>query len=232
MCSVGSSPPPWSSAAPPAAVRVIIADTLALVASSLQAALHDDVALTVLDTATSLDGAIRLTRTLGPDVVVIDDELLGADSPTALRALGCGDLAHRVLVISRSADCSRAARILMAGAGGYVLKHQTVASLARAIVSVHHGHPVVADSMMGPLLDGLASGSMRSELNARQQAVLGLLADGASTGQIATHLGVSRNTARNQIQAVMVRLGVHSRLAAVAAGWRSGLIDTVATVSS
>ena len=203
-----------------------------MIASGLQAALHDDETIAVLDTATSRREAARLARTLTPDVVVIDDELLGADAPTVLQTLGGRDRVRRVLVISRSTDCSRAARILVAGAGGYVLKHQTVASLARAIVSVHQGHPVIADSMMGPLLDSLATGSVRSGLNARQQTVLRLLAEGAGTVQIAVHLGVSRNTARNQIQAMMVRLGVHSRLAAVSVGWRSGMIDTGEAMSA
>ena len=61
-------------------------------------------------------------------------------------------------------------------------------------------------------------------LTPRQREVLALLAEGASTTQIATTLGLAEETLRNHIRQLLRRLGVHSRLAAVAHGRRHGLI--------
>jgi PAS domain S-box-containing protein len=68
-----------------------------------------------------------------------------------------------------------------------------------------------------------APGSGES-LTPRQREVLTLLAEGASTPQIAATLGLAEETVRNHIRQLLRRLGVHSRLAAVAHARRYGLI--------
>jgi len=67
-------------------------------------------------------------------------------------------------------------------------------------------------------------GASVSRLTPRQREVLALLADGASTTQIATTLGLAEETVRNHIRQLLRRLGVHTRLAAVAYARREGLI--------
>jgi DNA-binding CsgD family transcriptional regulator len=65
---------------------------------------------------------------------------------------------------------------------------------------------------------------LRETLTPRQQQVLVELARGASTEQIATSLGIARETVRNHIRGVLRALEVHSRLEAVAEARRRGLI--------
>ena len=65
---------------------------------------------------------------------------------------------------------------------------------------------------------------MRNPLTPRQQDVLKLLAQGAGTREIAEQLGCSEVTARNHINAILRRLGVHSRLQAVLEAQRVGLV--------
>ena len=62
------------------------------------------------------------------------------------------------------------------------------------------------------------------ELTARQSQVLQLLAEGASTEQIAAMLHVSKETVRNHIRHILRALGAHSRLEAVAKAHRQGLL--------
>ena len=63
------------------------------------------------------------------------------------------------------------------------------------------------------------------ELTSRQYDVLRLLAEGRSTAEIATELGLSTTTVRNYIANVLSALGVHTRLQAVVAARKAGLID-------
>jgi DNA-binding CsgD family transcriptional regulator len=72
-------------------------------------------------------------------------------------------------------------------------------------------------------VEGRAAG-LGSRLTPRQREVLALLADGASTTQIATTLGLAEETVRNHIRQLLRRMGVHTRLAAVAHARREGLI--------
>jgi DNA-binding CsgD family transcriptional regulator len=62
------------------------------------------------------------------------------------------------------------------------------------------------------------------ELTPRQAAVLGYLAQGYSTGDMAAAMGLSRETVRNHVRGLLQRLGVHSRLEAVATAHVRGLI--------
>jgi PAS domain S-box-containing protein len=65
----------------------------------------------------------------------------------------------------------------------------------------------------------------RSALTARQSEVLALLSEGLGTLEIAERLGVAPETARNHIRALLRQLGAHSRLEAVVAGYRLGLLE-------
>jgi DNA-binding CsgD family transcriptional regulator len=66
--------------------------------------------------------------------------------------------------------------------------------------------------------------SLLPELTPRQLETLRLLGEGLETKQIAVRLGVADETARNHIRALLRALGVHSRLEAVVAGRRLGLL--------
>jgi DNA-binding NarL/FixJ family response regulator len=56
--------------------------------------------------------------------------------------------------------------------------------------------------------------------------VLHFLAEGSSTEAIATGLGIAVETARNHVRSLLSRLGVHSRLEAVAEARRRGLLKS------
>ena len=64
----------------------------------------------------------------------------------------------------------------------------------------------------------------RSRLTARENEVLRLLAQGRGTADIGKELAISPTTARNHIQSILRKLGVHSRLQAAAWAYRRGLV--------
>ncbi len=74
---------------------------------------------------------------------------------------------------------------------------------------------------------GVGPAVMPSEavlLTDRQREVLALLGEGLDTRAMAARLSLSRATVRNHVRAILIRLGCHSRLEAVAKGRRTGLI--------
>ena len=64
----------------------------------------------------------------------------------------------------------------------------------------------------------------RGALSEREREVLGLLAVGRPTDEIARTLCISHSTARNHIQHVLHKMHAHSRLEAVAAARKAGLV--------
>ncbi len=69
-------------------------------------------------------------------------------------------------------------------------------------------------------------GSFEQEehLTYREREILGHFADGLGTEEIARRLSISKVTVRNHAQRILSKLRVHSRLAAVALGYRNGLL--------
>lgn len=130
------------------------------------------------------------------------------DAPTVERALerkreGESMTDYRVDVITREGERRPAQISTVTIAGG----DQCHAIFGIAVV----GPPRVR----GPVAD----------LTPRQTEVLRLLADGASTDQIAAMLHLSRETVRNHIRHILAALDVHSRLEAVVQAHRQGLLD-------
>ena len=95
-------------------------------------------------------------------------------------------------------------------------------------VPVRHGRDVVGVFGVASPSRGRGENARPAEtdpsLTPRQREVLTLLADGASTEEIAKALALSEETVRNHIRQLLRRLGVHSRLAAVAYARRHRLL--------
>ena len=72
--------------------------------------------------------------------------------------------------------------------------------------------------------DAVDAPGTNGKLSGREREVLGLLASGASTADVAGILFISPSTVRNHVHNVLAKLGVHTRLEAVAVALRNGLI--------
>jgi DNA-binding CsgD family transcriptional regulator len=75
-----------------------------------------------------------------------------------------------------------------------------------------------------PTPDAEAEPARESNLTARQHEVLELIAEGAPANVIATRLGVAEVTVRNHIRAILLHLGCHSQLEALAGARRRRLL--------
>lgn len=88
---------------------------------------------------------------------------------------------------------------------------------------MRHGSPALKSSPHRPFeSDPLTTAPHLTE---RQLQVLRLLAEGRSTAEIATELGLRQTTVRNYIANLLIALGVHTRLQAVVAATRAGVIE-------
>jgi PAS domain S-box-containing protein len=99
--------------------------------------------------------------------------------------------------------------------------------LSVSSVPVRHGGAVVGVFGVATprsSASGAGGATAAPSLTPRQYDVLALLAEGASTPQIASALGLAEETVRNHVRQLLRRLGVHSRLAAVAYARRNGLL--------
>ena len=142
------------------------------------------------------------------------------------------------IALSASADAATLRQAAAAGAGGLALKgddfgeflrvvRETVSSQERGAGPKPAAQVVLSRSARAALRAGQGVTAGPSQfLTEREWEALGRLVRGESTASMARAMGVRVSTARTHIDAVLSKLGAHSRLEAVAYAVREGLIDT------
>jgi len=206
-------------------IRVVIVDDERLFAELLRVALRGAEGIEVLAVAHDVRAAIAVLNELRPDVVLADYHLpdgTGADLARAIRG-SLPDTA--VLVLTADPSAVTLNDVARSGAVGHLTKERGFAEVVESVRSAAAGEILFAPSELQRLL--LESAATRKEiepLTARELEVLRLLAGGTSTSSAAESLGISTATLRAHVQAVLRKLGAHSRLEAVAEAARLGLV--------
>lgn len=210
-------------------INLVVVEDHSMVASALAATLDAELGFSVLATVTEPNNLRDVLESFGDrvNVVLLDLRLGdGIDATDFIPMVRTVCPAAKVVILSAWSDDRSISRVVIeAGCDGYLLKDQHVNELIDGIRTVMQGQPVFAPAIMKRVIGLLSPGRVgHNTLSARELDVLQRLGDGASTTDIAGALYVSVNTVRNHVQSVMQKLGVHSRLEAVAHAVRSGLI--------
>ncbi|MGA8892881.1 MAG: response regulator transcription factor [Anaeromyxobacteraceae bacterium] len=210
-------------------IRVLLADDHAILREGVRAllALCDDI--TVVGEAVDGRSAVDATRSLDPDVVVMDIAMPGLGGLEATLEIKKAGLRSKILVLSQYDEREYVRRLLKAGVSGYLLKKSAGTELANAIRAVHRGglvlDPEVARIAMedaGPAAPGGAD--PYETLTDREKQVLKLVAEGLANKEVADVLGISVKTAMSHREKVMEKLGLHNRTELVRFALRRGVI--------
>lgn len=164
--------------------------------------------------------AVAAVRRLRPDVLLIDLGFPEGSGLDAAREVRRTYPETRVVILTASEDPGSLLEADKLGLAGYVGKDQRLDGIVEALRRAAEGVGRV-DKAQLRRLEGTrdrAAGqlSVLDKLTAQEQVVLGCLGDGLSTSEIVARLGISHTTVRSHIQAILAKLGVHSRLQAVA----------------
>jgi DNA-binding NarL/FixJ family response regulator len=135
-----------------------------------------------------------------------------------------------VLILAVREDLNSLVASFEGGAHGYLTKEDGLDQLVKATRAVTRGETLVPARMLGPLLTRLIDRkrdedeavSKLARLTRREREVLVHVTDGADNLRIARALTISPETARTHVQNILVKLGLHSRLEAVAFASRAG----------
>jgi DNA-binding NarL/FixJ family response regulator len=207
-------------------IRLLIVDRHAMVARGLASALSQLPDVEVLATAATLAEGMALAREFFPDVVLVDPDLTDGNVASSAAGLRHAAPSAALLVLAGHLTEQLAARSLSAGASGALEKSSDLPVLARAIRHSLGARPVVPRRMLPGVLRRLRDEHHPGafQLTARERQVLDLLDTGLDAASIAERLFISRNTARNYVQNVLVKLGAHSKVEALAIARREGLL--------
>ncbi|MDT0300906.1 response regulator transcription factor [Streptomonospora wellingtoniae] len=206
-----------------APVRVLIADDHPVVRDGIKGMLTGDPGFEVVGEADDGARAVRLARSLEPDVVLMDLRMPGTHGVEAIRELARLQLPARVLVLTTYATDSDVGPAIEAGATGYLLKDALPEELTRAVRLAARGETVLSPAVAARLVGKVRAPA--ASLSERELEILRLIADGSTNREAAARLLISEATVKTHVLHIYGKLGVSDRAAAVAAGFRRGLLD-------
>jgi DNA-binding NarL/FixJ family response regulator len=208
-------------------VRVVLADDHPMYRYGVAAVLADVPTVELVAQADS--GSSLLVRATRPDVVVTDLRMPDLSGIEVTRALATEHPELPVLVLTMHDDDESVYGAMRAGARGYLLKGADSGQLVSTLLTLAAGGtafgPSVARRIVGFFLESsqrFTEGAFPG-LTPRERQVLDLLAAGRRNSAIAAELGLSEKTVRNHLSAILTKLQVSDRSAAIVRAREAGL---------
>lgn len=205
---------------------VVIADQQPIVRLGLNAMLKQAKIPVLGETASGIE-AVALAKKLKPSVVILNHPLPDLNGLNA--ALDIIQLRIKVLLFTSDSTEATLERAYRYGVNGYILKSSPgFADIPKAVQQIFDGEvwydaPVKEHYARFAHMPGYAAREPLPLTNA-QQRVLQLVAEGRSSKEISSMLGISTHTANKHRQAIAERLGLHDTAGLV----RYAIINKVA----
>ena len=211
--------------------RVLIADDQALVRTGFSMILKSAGIDVVGEAADGLE-AVKLARTLRPDVILMDIRMPTLDGLEAARRILGESRQSRVIMLTTFDLDKYVYAALAAGASGFLLKDVTPEHLANAVRLVSTGDALLSPSITRRLVQRFARpggdqppipGDL-SALTPRELEVIRLVGRGLSNGEIADRLTLSEATVKTHVARIFAKLDLRDRAQAVVVAYETGLI--------
>jgi DNA-binding NarL/FixJ family response regulator len=214
-------------------VRVVLVDDQALIRTGFKMILETEDDIEVVGEASDGEQAVSMTRSVRPDVVLMDVQMPTMDGLEATgRIVRDANIPSRIVILTTFERDDYVFEALRAGASGFLLKNAPSEELVHAVRVVAAGDALLAPSVTRKVIEGFirrpASRSNEVELQRlteRETEILQLLATGKSNSELAAHLFVGEGTIKTHVSSVLTKLGLRDRMQAVIFAYESGLIE-------
>jgi DNA-binding NarL/FixJ family response regulator len=207
-------------------VRVLVADDHAIVRAGLRALLERQ-GFEVAGEAANGQEAVGLAADLKPDIALLDVSMPLMNGLDAGREIQRARRDTHVVLLTMHGEDHLMAEALRTGIRAYVLKSQVTEDLVLAMRSVMRRQiylsPGISKFAVDVYLNGDSAPAHR--LARRERQVLQLVAEGKTSKEIGTILGVSTKTAESYRARVMVKLDIHDTAGLVRYAIRKGIVE-------
>ncbi|MDR3568102.1 MAG: response regulator transcription factor [Syntrophobacteraceae bacterium] len=197
--------------------RIVLAEDHAILREGLKMLLSTDSSLEVVGEARDGMEAVRLVKSLKPDLVIMDLSMPVLDGVGATIEIKKISPSTKILVLTVHKTEERILNALESGADGYVLKDATHSELTLAIRDVFLGKGYVGSSIPQRVVEGYMEGAKSTKsrtswetLTQREREIFTMIAKGNKNKEIADCLSISIKTVEKHRANLMRKLDLHS----------------------
>lgn len=214
---------PFPGAAPKRG-RLLLIDDHTLFRTGMRLILADHPAIATIIEAGSIMSAIECLGGQSIDLILLDVQLPGINGLDGAQLLKRAFPMARIILLSGSIDLLDPGALATLGVSAQLRKSEDPERLIAAILCCLTGHaPAAKPERSVPRRDSVCAAT--GSLTARQIEVLTHLCLGRSNKVIAAQLGLSENTVRVHVAAILDHLCVSSRTEAVIEAQRRGVVS-------
>lgn len=215
-------------------IRILIVEDQELIRQSIEIMLTNKPDIEIVGSAANGREAIRLTRKLVPDVILMDIRMPEMDGVQCIEIIKEAMPQIKIIVLTTFDDDEYVFNALKHGASGYLLKGISVSELVEAIKTVARGgaliNPNIATKVF-KFFSQMANADYRikvdenrlKELGKNEQRIIQLIGIGLSNKEIADKLKLSEGTVRNYISGILNKLNLRDRTQIAIYAVQSGL---------
>lgn len=214
-------------------IKVLIADDHGVVREGLMAMLKTAIVIDVVGAAKNGMEAVVKSRTLLPDVILMDLRMPLMNGAEATRQIK-RELPHiGIIALTMYEKHQHIFDLVQAGATGYLLKDSDRLQIVGAIRAIARGESLIHPSVASKILTefSLLAGDYTKQppvvdhdLTEREITVLRLVASGQTNKEVANSLELCEKTAKNHLGNIFHKLHVYDRTQAAVLAIRRGII--------
>ncbi|WP_427384336.1 response regulator [Janibacter sp. G56] len=207
-------------------IRVVLVDDHPVVLAGLSALVDADPTMEVVATAGTVADALAWSVQPEPQVCVLDLRLPDGDGVALGQRLREQWPAVKLVILTMTHEPATVLRSLAAGVDSYLVKDSPPDELLDAIRATASGSVVLssgASASVRVAASAVPDTNVLERLDARDREILGLLAQGLSTHQVASRVFLAPKTVRNRVSEMLAKLEVATREDALTLARSAGL---------
>jgi two-component system, NarL family, nitrate/nitrite response regulator NarL len=201
-------------------IRIVIADDHRILRAGLRSLLQAEPGFTVVGEAGDGEEAVRLARSLQPDVLLLDLAMPGVSGMEALAELATAPSPVRTLLLTAAIEKPEIVKALQLGASGVVLKASAAELLFKSIRAVMAGQHWIGRESVADLVQALRSCASPPEkasprrfgLTPRELQITGAVVAGYRNKEIAEKFSLSEDTVKHHLSNIFDKVGASNRL--------------------
>jgi DNA-binding NarL/FixJ family response regulator len=211
------------------ALRILIVDDHEIMREGVCALLRKCPEMDVVGQAADGRMAIEMVKELRPDVVIMDIGMPNLNGIEATRKMIAENPHLKVMALSTHSDGSVVAKMIKAGATGYMLKESAFSELLEGLHAMAKGKTYLCSKISKVVFTDYVTlltnpkGDFIDGLTAREREILQLVAEGHTTKDIARELRLSPKTVDSHRDHIMEKLGVRNVASLTKYAIREGL---------